>query len=959
MPGPDYDPRGRANRALLVGVYRYQHADDLPGVRHNLGEMFDALLSGGVFGTAEIQTESPQGASAFLTALDRAVNGASGLLLVYFAGHGRLSRDGSELFLTFEKSERLPGDDLTYSESVSWNAVLGKLRSAAHRKAVDQIVVILDCCYAGNALESFKPGAVQPGRERISVLTAVQVNRSIPAGDGTVPTPYTEALVHLLRTGTAAPAAMGGRAVAEPAARTAAESDADTAADTAAGAGAHPGAGTGTGTGRGADARTSAGTAPGPDPDPAAAGSLVRLTALAEALQRALRGRLTSEDDPWEPRHYLAEGGHDVILGVAGARRPQRQSGAARILAALGAALRKPGPGAYGRRPGPARPGRRPYPPGRDRQSRRQRFRRTVTVVSVAVAVLVGAGGYGIARWAGGGRACPVPVQLRLLTDPDEQPTMSRAVDAFLASRANHDGHGCRLAGIGLDAPKEDDAVTGFRQSAQWRSPRSTGSFQPQRDIGAQPDIWIPGSSVSYQRARAAAAGQAATMQSLGPVAYSPLVLAVLRTFAVAPVNTTGVPLADLVAQMQQNNKDAVLLRADPEYTDSAQLATVGLYGTNEGQTPAAAQAVRGFEQQAAKLTPAPRSSYELMCTLAAQAQLEDRAAVLVPEQVMAQFNNASGPHAETGCDTGTLGQRVPEYPADVAMLDLPFVHVRWQGGGRDATARDRAVRVFHDWLTGPEGQRVFTDAGYRGLSGRAGRPAAPAADSWLIGPGRAVADPQAIGYDVSAPAVDRALAQYRTARGSGQVLYLLDSSTSMGGTGFRVWSGPGGAKDLVAQTLDELGPGDEYGVWTVSGRDPAERSLVPFGRHADPAAARRALDGAGTGGEAHPPDALRDALASLASHASAGHPQLLVFVTDDEDDTWLTDADVAALVKQARKQQVAIDWVSLVSGGCTGSGHRGPQVAPTTGGRCLDSSDNQAAGLRDEVARVGTGDAR
>lgn len=910
MPGPDFDPRGRANRALLAGVYRYEHAENLPGVRHNLGEMFDALISGGLFGTSEIRTVSPEYGSEFRTALDRAAAEARGLLLVYFAGHGRLSHDGSELFLAFGRSRRLPGDEPHYSEAVSWNEVLRTLRAVAESGTVGHIVVILDCCYAGNALESFKPGALQPGRERISVLTAVQVNRRIPAGDGHAPTPYTRHLVRLLRGGTAQPPAMGG--------------------------------GTATAAGGGAD---------GPD-------RLVRLTALAAGLHEALRGRRTVDGDPWEPRHYLAEGDRDVILGTAGGPHRDtaaRSGGPARLRAALAAARERRA--AARRAHGQGRPAR--PRPGRTLRERLRHPGRAGVLIGAACAVLLAGGGYGVARLTAGAAPCPPPVQLRLLTDPDVQPTMSRAVDAFLGSPADR-RHGCRLAGIGLEAPKADDAVAGFRQSAQWRDPLSAGSFQPQRDIGAQPDIWIPGSSVSYQRARAGAGAQAASLESLGPVAYSPVVLAVLRTFAVAPVNTTGVPLADLVTTLEQKNRGTVVLRADPEYTDTAQLATVGLYGTNAGQTAAADGAVRGLEQQAAQLSPAPRSSYELMCALAGRTQLEDRAAVLVPEQVMAQFDNAGGTHDETGCDTGTLGQRVPQYPADVGVLDLPFVRVRWQGGDRDAAARDRAVDAFHTWLTGADGQRVFTDSGYRGRGDRPDRPAPPPAGSWLTGPGRAVADPETIGYDVSGAAVDQALARYRTARGSGQMLYLLDSSTSMGDAGNRVWSGQGRAKDLVAQSLEVFAPDDAYGVWTVSGTRPPVHALAPLDAHPDPAAVRKALAAAGTGGEADPPAALRAALETLRSHPVGGGPQSIVFVTDDEDDTWFSDADVKQLVQAAAAQKVAIDWVSLLSGGCTGgSGHRGPQLAAGTGGRCLDPSDNQAAGLRDAAALIGTGDAR
>ncbi|MBY8879018.1 vWA domain-containing protein [Actinacidiphila acidipaludis] len=885
MPDPDFDPRGRANRALLVAVDHYRHAEDLRGVRHNLSELLDTLLNGGLFGIPEIDPVTPVKSSEFWTRLDRAADEARGLLLVYFAGHGRLSHDGSELFLTFGDSLRLPGDEPHYSESVSWNDVLQKLRATAHRGRVGRIVVILDCCYAGNALQSFRPGAVETGRDRISVLTAVQINRRIRAGDGTVTTPYTGHLVELLRNGV----------------------------------GAEDG--------------------------------LVRLAPLAAALQKALRDRTTEDGDPWEPRHHLAEGGVDVIVGVTGLRRPHAEPPVAtRVARALKAAAAATAAALRGA-------GRRLRDAFRDAP----RLPATVlTALATALAVLLAAGGYGVYRWVDGGRACAPPVQLRLLTDPDAEPTVSRAVDAFAGSSANHDGNGCRRAGISVDAPKAEDAVTGFQRAAEWQSPRSTGSFQPQRDIGAQPDVWIPGSGVSVKRALTAGPENgAATLDPLGPLAYTPLVLAVPRNLSVQAADLTGAPLENLVTKVLADNKPSAVLRADPEYTDAAQLATVGVYSTNEGAAPADTDTVRSFEQQAAQLSPAPRSSYELMCELASSpSSLEDNAAVIVPEQVMAQFNDATGPHDETGCDTGTLSRRLPEYPADVGMLDLPFVHVTWRDGDRDAAARDAAVHALYSWLTGKDGQRVFTDAGYRGRSDHDGDASPPPTGSWLTGDGHAVGNLQSSGYDVSGDSVDTALKEFRDARGAGQVLYLLDSSTSMGDDGNKVWSGPGRAKDLITQSLDAFGPGDEYGVWAVSGRKPPATPLVPFTSHTSAGEPAKLLAAATTGGEAHPGDALIAALAELKNHAGNGQPQLVVVLTDDEDDTWVTGRQLAELTKAARDQHVPVDWVSLTSGGCTaGNGHRGPQIAAATGGRCLDPSGNQAAGLHDEVDRVGTGD--
>jgi hypothetical protein len=423
-------------------------------------------------------------------------------------------------------------------------------------------------------------------------------------------------------------------------------------------------------------------------------------------------------------------------------------------------------------------------------------------------------------------------------------------------------------------------------------------------------------------------------------------------------LNDTGMPLTQLVSQLQDGDHSAVVLRADPEYTDAAQLATVGLYGTNPGQVSVPVDA-RSLEQQAALLSPAPRTSYELMCALArADSQLENDAAVLVPEQVMAQFNDPTGPHPP-GCDTGTLGTRHPQYPADVGELNLPFVHVTWRGGDRDTAARTLAVRQLHSWLVGPAGQQVFTAAGYRGVAG--GTAAVPPAGSWLTTAGRALPDPTPVGYDVSTAAVNGALDEYRAARGPGRVLFLLDASSSMSSPDHQVWSGPGQAKDLISQSLDGLGGEDTYGVWAVVGRHPATSDLVPLARYPDPAVPRAALAAADPGDDqAAPADALTRALSKLTSQPANKQPQLIVYVTDEEDDNYLAGKALKGVLDAVGADGIPVDWVSLASGGCTtGNGKPGPVLAAKSSGRCLEASSGLASALRAEVARVGTGDAR
>jgi hypothetical protein len=84
--------------------------------------------------------------------------------------------------------------------------------------------------------------------------------------------------------------------------------------------------------------------------------------------------------------------------------------------------------------------------------------------------------------------------------------------------------------------------------------------------------------------------------------------------------------------------------------------------------------------------------------------------------------------------------------------------------------------------------------------------------------------------------------------------------------------------------------------------------------------------------------------------------PQLIVYIKDDEDDNRLAGKNLHAVLDRLGRQRIQVDMVSLVGGSCDG-GHPDALIAATGHGRCLDAGDDLGTGLRDEVARVGTGE--
>ncbi|MFJ5546615.1 caspase family protein [Streptomyces sp. NPDC093225] len=958
-----FDPRGKVNRALLVGVPKYDFTlpdhpvgvpGDLPGVEHNLDGLEQALCEGGVFAEDEIIVSRPRTADEFDRQLDSAVDAAEGLLLLYFSGHGAVPSTGDELWLLMRRATIVPGAESVFRGAASWKSVLAVLAGSR----AEQVVVILDCCYAGNASAAWDGlGAAQ--RQRTSLLMGVQANNRVDAGDGRSATPFTAQLVRLLREGV--PDGGGG----EGAAANRTEDGGRDAGEGAAPKG-HEDGGRDPGERATANGLEDGGREPG---GRAAGNAEVGFAALADGLRAHMTAHHTTlRPEPWEPQGRAATSGADVLLAALGpqARRTVRVQppGAPAVSTDPGTASTDPGAPSTGS--GAPSTGGRWLARALARALARLApltGRRLAAVVGVPAA-LAGMAVAGMALAGDGNRPrCGPALELRLLTDPDLEPTVRRAAEAFLASPANSTDDGCRRSGITVYSAGATAAVTAFgRQSDPWQRP--VGEDNPQRDVGPQPDIWIPATRASVERARPAATGRSYVELEADPepFAYSPVVLAVPQDLAAARLQGGRVGrLADLTDALRTRERRAGLRRSDPESTDSALLATVGLYGPKL-QDPAGVE--RGVEQPG----PPARTAADLLCALPEDDAVDDRTAVLVPEFLL---------KTGVGCHSTTRAARMAEYPEDVPGLEPVFVRVRWRDADLDRGERDAAVARFHDWLTGGAGA-TGTPATYGTGSGTAPAPAVRGGlaefgkDGFRSGSGRrlpldpgsgqgfngfgALNDPGEPAPRAREAAMTAALTGYREANGPGRVLFLLDSSGSMGD----LWTGPGGAPGIVAQVLAGLGGDDEYGVWSVATRQgggPAHADLLPFGTHPR-AAAQRTVRSAALirDAEADPYAALRDALDAM-DRRGTGRPRLIVYLTDDEDNDRLTQPGrLDAVLGSAREKRIPVVMAALDGGGCD-PGKPDAAVAEASGGSCLDTKTDLVARLRDEVARTGTGD--
>ncbi|WP_410817075.1 caspase domain-containing protein [Micromonospora sp. 050-3] len=198
-------PDPTRSTALLIGTatHTQQTLEDLPAVRANVTELARLVTTGPVdLVAAERCTQLldlPHPGEAGVTIAERCGE-AEDLLLVYYAGHGLLD-DNGELFLALPGTNPRP-DWLKYTAiPFSW------IRDAMRDSPARTRVLVLDCCFAGRALNNMSAADVENGladRSEIQgtfTLTATSDNVAAIAPVGAEHTAFTGELLNLLRNG--------------------------------------------------------------------------------------------------------------------------------------------------------------------------------------------------------------------------------------------------------------------------------------------------------------------------------------------------------------------------------------------------------------------------------------------------------------------------------------------------------------------------------------------------------------------------------------------------------------------------------------------------------------------------------------------------------------------------------------------------------------------------------------
>ncbi|GIJ32806.1 caspase family protein [Micromonospora sediminimaris] len=196
-------PERQASRALLIGSSRFSHEGlhDLPATVNNVQALADALTDpamGGLDPSGCRVLTDPATPKQVGDAIDAVVNEALDTLVLYYAGHGVLSRHG-ELFLAVEITDPDPYRVHYSGVPMTW------LRSALAESPADNRILILDCCFSGHAVEAMSGTASAVGGKLdirgTYTLASAPAHETAVAPVGARFTAFTGELVKTLREG--------------------------------------------------------------------------------------------------------------------------------------------------------------------------------------------------------------------------------------------------------------------------------------------------------------------------------------------------------------------------------------------------------------------------------------------------------------------------------------------------------------------------------------------------------------------------------------------------------------------------------------------------------------------------------------------------------------------------------------------------------------------------------------
>ncbi|WP_433143138.1 caspase, EACC1-associated type [Actinomadura nitritigenes] len=141
-------PDSISSRAVLIGTSKYDRLPELPGVEGNIRSLSTLLQDRDLCGLPPehcVAVLNPETPSEMVDPIAEAAEEAKDVLFVYFAGHGLPHSTGNSLYLGCVGSDRK-----RMYRSVAYDHIRDELRESSAKR----IIVVLDCCYSGRALNT-------------------------------------------------------------------------------------------------------------------------------------------------------------------------------------------------------------------------------------------------------------------------------------------------------------------------------------------------------------------------------------------------------------------------------------------------------------------------------------------------------------------------------------------------------------------------------------------------------------------------------------------------------------------------------------------------------------------------------------------------------------------------------------------------------------------------------------
>ncbi|GAA5160381.1 MULTISPECIES: caspase family protein [Amycolatopsis] len=196
-------PDGARSRVVLIGTSDYERhpsLQNLPAVRNNLSGLHRAFVEapGAVFDHLGCTVvDSPDSPRSLLVRLRRAAETAEDVLLVYYAGHGVLDRNG-DLHLTVRETDPDP-------YGIDGTAVpFATVKKIIEDSPAQVRVLVLDCCFSGRAVGAMSAQSAAAEQVEVAgtyILTSSQADRVSLAVPGERYTAFTGEVVRLLTEG--------------------------------------------------------------------------------------------------------------------------------------------------------------------------------------------------------------------------------------------------------------------------------------------------------------------------------------------------------------------------------------------------------------------------------------------------------------------------------------------------------------------------------------------------------------------------------------------------------------------------------------------------------------------------------------------------------------------------------------------------------------------------------------